>query len=45
MASKKSAHIAKFKKVAKACQAKVKAHGKARFKALGKCMKAGFKKK
>ena len=45
MASKKkSAHMKKFAKIAKTCQAKVKVGGKARAKAVGKCMKAAFKK-
>ncbi len=45
MASKKmSAHRAKFSKIAKKCQAQVKVGGKARAKAVGKCMKAAFKK-
>lgn len=40
----KASHRAKFKKIAKACQAKVSVGGKARAKAVGKCMKAEFKK-
>ena len=46
MASKKmSAHRAKFAKIAEKCQAQVKSGGKARAKAVGKCMKKEFKKR
>ena len=45
MAKSRSAHMKKFAKIAKSCQAKIKVGGKARAKAVGKCMKAAFKKK
>lgn len=44
MAKKQSAHIKKFAKIARKCQAEVKTGGKARAKAVGKCMKREFKK-
>jgi hypothetical protein len=44
MAKAKSAHLKKFAKIAKACQAKVKGGGKGRAKKVGACMKAEFRK-
>ena len=44
MAKKQSAHIKKFAKIAKKCQAAVKVGGKKRAKAVGACMKKEFKK-
>lgn len=45
MAKSRSAHMKKFAKIAKSCQAKIKVGGKKRAKAVGACMKAAFKKK
>ncbi len=42
--AKMKAHMAKFKKIAKSCQREVSVGGKARAKAVGRCMKAAFKK-
>lgn len=41
--AKQRAARAKFSRIARACQAKVKATGKARFRAVGACVRAGFK--
>ena len=41
--AKMAAHRAKFKKIAKMCQAKVQGGGKGRAKKVGACMKAAFK--
>lgn len=41
--AKKSAHVKKFAEIASACQAEVTTTGKARAKAVGKCMKREFK--
>jgi hypothetical protein len=43
-AKKQSAHLKKFAKIAKHCQAKVVGGGKGRAKKVGACMKAEFKK-
>lgn len=42
--AKAKAHQAKFKKIAKMCQAQVVGGGKGRAKKVGACMKAAFKK-
>lgn len=39
-----STHRSKFKRIAKLCQSEIKTGGKARAKAVGKCMRREFKK-